>query len=77
MPRYLRFIKGVIDSDSLPLNVSREILQQSRQLDVIRSGAVKKVLGLLGGLAKNDADKYATFWEQFGQVIKEGPIEDF
>ena len=77
MPRYLRFIKGVIDSDSLPLNVSREILQQSRQLDVIRSGAVKKVLSLLGGLAKNDADKYATFWEQFGQVIKEGPIEDF
>jgi molecular chaperone HtpG len=77
MPRYLRFIKGVIDSDSLPLNVSREILQQSRQLDVIRSGAVKKVLGLLEGLAKNDSEKYATFWEQFGTVIKEGPIEDF
>ncbi len=77
MPRYLRFIKGVIDSDSLPLNVSREILQQSKQLDVIRSGAVKKVLGLLEGLARNDSEKYATFWEQFGTVIKEGPIEDF
>lgn len=77
MPRYLRFIKGVIDSDSLPLNVSREILQQSKQLDTIRSGAVKKVLGLLEGLAKNDADKYAEFWKEFGTVMKEGPIEDF
>ena len=76
MPRYLRFIRGVIDSDSLPLNVSREILQQSKQINTIKAGAVKKVLGLLEGLAKNDAEKYATFWAQFGQVIKEGPVED-
>lgn len=77
MPRYLRFIKGVIDSNSLPLNVSREILQQSKQLDTIRAGAVKKVLGLLEGLAKNDPEKYASFWQEFGAVMKEGPIEDF
>jgi molecular chaperone HtpG len=77
MPRYLRFIKGVIDSDSLPLNVSREILQQSKQLDTIRSGAVKKVLGLLEGMAKKDPEKYAGFWKEFGSVMKEGPIEDF
>ena len=77
MPRYLRFIRGVIDSDSLPLNVSREILQENRLLEKIRSGAVKKVLGLLEDLAKNDAEKYAKFWNEFGQVLKEGPIEDF
>jgi molecular chaperone HtpG len=76
MPRYLRFIRGVIDTDSLPLNVSREILQQSKKINTIKAGAVKKVLGLLEGLAKNDKEKYATFWEQFGNVIKEGPIED-
>jgi molecular chaperone HtpG len=76
MPRYLRFIRGVIDADSLPLNVSREILQQSKQINTIKAGAVKKVLGLLEGLAKNDKQKYAKFWEQFGKVIKEGPIED-
>ncbi len=77
MPRYLRFVRGVIDSDSLPLNVSREILQQTKQIESIRAGAVKKVLGLLEGLAKNDAEKYQTFWKEFGRVIKEGPIEDF
>ncbi len=77
MPRYLRFIKGIIDANSLPLNVSREILQQSKQISTIKSGAVKKVLGMLEGLAKNDAEKYAKFWSQFGTVIKEGPIEDF
>jgi molecular chaperone HtpG len=77
MPRYLRFIRGVIDSDSLPLNVSREILQENALLEKIRSGAVKKVLGLLEDLAKNDPEKYATFWQQFGQAFKEGPIEDF
>lgn len=77
MPRYLRFIRGVIDSDSLPLNVSREILQQNKQIETIRAGAVKKVLGLLEGLAKNDAEKYQVFWKEFGRVIKEGPIEDF
>jgi molecular chaperone HtpG len=76
MPRYLRFIRGVIDADSLPLNVSREILQQSKQINTIKAGAVKKVLGLLEGLAKKDKQKYAKFWEQFGKVIKEGPIED-
>ncbi len=76
MPRYLRFIRGVIDSDSLPLNISREILQQSRQIHAIKSGAVKKVLGLLENMAKNDPEKYREFWEQFGMVVKEGPIED-
>lgn len=76
MPRYLRFIRGVIDADSLPLNVSREILQQSKQISAIKTGAVKKVLGMLEDLAENDAEKYQTFWDQFGNVIKEGPIED-
>ncbi len=76
MPRYLRFIRGVIDADSLPLNVSREILQQSKQISAIKTGAVKKVLGMLEDLAENDAEKYQSFWEQFGNVIKEGPIED-
>lgn len=76
MPRYLRFIRGVIDTDSLPLNVSREILQQSKQINTIKGGAVKKVLGLLEDLAENNAEKYQKFWEQFGNVIKEGPIED-
>ena len=76
MPRYLRFIRGVIDADSLPLNVSREILQQSKQINAIKSGAVKKVLGMLEDLAEHDAEKYQIFWEQFGNVIKEGPIED-
>jgi molecular chaperone HtpG len=76
MPRYLRFIRGVIDADSLPLNVSREILQQSRQISSIKAGAVKKVLGLLENLAENDSEKYQTFWDQFGNVIKEGPVED-
>jgi molecular chaperone HtpG len=77
MPRYLRFVRGVIDSDSLPLNVSREILQENKQLEKIRSGAVKKVLGLLESLAKNEPEKYATFWKEFGQAFKEGAIEDF
>ncbi|MDO9423696.1 MAG: molecular chaperone HtpG [Methylobacter sp.] len=76
MPRYLRFIRGIIDANSLPLNVSREILQQSKQIRTIKSGAVKKVLGMLEDLAKTDQEKYETFWAQFGQVIKEGPIED-
>ena len=76
MPRYLRFIRGIIDANSLPLNVSREILQQSKQISTIKSGAVKKVLGMLEDLAKNEPEKYETFWSQFGAVIKEGPIED-
>jgi molecular chaperone HtpG len=77
MPRYLRFVRGVIDSDSLPLNVSREILQEDKLLEKIRSGAVKKVLGLLEDLVKNEPARYQQFWNEFGQVIKEGPIEDF
>jgi len=76
MPRYLRFIKGIIDAHSLPLNVSREILQQSKQISAIKSGAVKKVLSMLEGLAQNEPEKYETFWKEFGNVIKEGPIED-
>lgn len=76
MPRYLRFVRGVIDADSLPLNVSREILQQSKQISAIKTGAVNKVLGLLENIAQNEPEKYQTFWEQFGAVLKEGPIED-
>jgi len=77
MPRYLRFIRGVIDTNDLPLNVSREILQGSKIIDSIRAASVKKVLSELTKMAKNDAEKYATFWTEFGQVIKEGPGEDF
>ncbi len=76
MPRYLRFIRGIIDSNSLPLNVSREILQQGKQINTIKSGAVKKVLGMLENLAKNEPEKYATFWTNFGNVMKEAPIEN-
>ncbi len=76
MPRYLRFIKGIIDANSLPLNVSREILQQSKQISAIKTGAVKKVLSMLEGLAQNEPEKYASFWTEFGNVIKEGPVED-
>jgi molecular chaperone HtpG len=77
MPNYLRFIRGVVDSDDLPLNVSREILQRNKQIDTIRGASVKKILGLLENMAKNDAEQYATFWSEFGRVIKEGPAEDF
>jgi molecular chaperone HtpG len=73
----MRFIKGVVDSNDLPLNVSREILQESKDVDAIRAGCVKKVLGLLEDLAENDKEKYATFWESFGRVFKEGLGEDF
>jgi molecular chaperone HtpG len=76
MPAYLRFVRGIIDSNDLPLNVSREILQQSREVDTIRAAAVKRVLGLLDDLAANDAGKYATFWKEFGRVFKEGAAED-
>ncbi len=76
MPHYLRFVKGIVDSDDLPLNVSREILQHSRKIDTIRTANTKRILGLLEKMAKNEAEKYATFWEQFGQVMKEGPGED-
>ncbi len=77
MPNYLRFIRGVVDSDDLPLNISREILQHNHQIDTIRTGSVKKVLSLLEKMAKNDAEQYATFWTEFGNVLKEGPAEDF
>ncbi|MGB5676241.1 MAG: molecular chaperone HtpG [Gammaproteobacteria bacterium] len=77
MPNYLRFIKGVVDSDDLPLNVSREILQQNKVIDRIRGASVKKILGKLESMAKDQADDYAAFWKTFGQVMKEGPIEDF
>lgn len=77
MPNYLRFVRGVIDSNDLPLNVSREILQHNKVIDSIRGGSVNKVLGLLDNMAKNDAEKYAAFWKEFGQVMKEGPGEDF
>ncbi|HNV89231.1 MAG TPA: molecular chaperone HtpG [Methylotenera sp.] len=77
MPQYLRFVRGVIDSADLPLNVSREILQDSRDVDAIKSGSVKKVLGLLEDLAKDKPDDYAKFWAEFGRVLKEGPGEDF
>ncbi len=80
MPVYLRFVKGVIDSADLPLNVSREILQESRDVKVIREGSTKRVLGMLEELANADEqekkDKYATFWDAFGQVLKEGMGED-
>ena len=77
MPLYLRFVRGVVDSADLPLNVSREILQESKDIEAIRKGCTSKVLGLLADLAENDKDKYATFWGEFGKVLKEGVGEDF
>jgi molecular chaperone HtpG len=77
MPQYLRFVRGVIDSADLPLNVSREILQSSRDIDAIKAGSVKKVLGLLEDLAENQPEKYVEFWNAFGKVLKEGPGEDY
>ena len=81
MPLYLRFVRGIVDSNNLPLNVSREILQESRDIETIRGGCVKKVLGMLETLADNDdaaeQEKYATFWKEFGRALKEGVGEDF
>ena len=77
MPLYMRFVRGVVDSADLPLNVSREILQQSKDIDGIRSGCTRKVLSMLEDLAENDKEKYAKFWEAFGSVLKEGVGEDF
>ncbi|HEY1353540.1 MAG TPA: molecular chaperone HtpG [Ktedonobacteraceae bacterium] len=77
IPGYLRFLRGVIDSSDLPLNVSREILQQNRMVEAIRSNAVKKVLGQLSELAQNEPEKYAKFWKTFGRALKEGIAEDF
>ncbi|MBI2750531.1 MAG: molecular chaperone HtpG [Burkholderiales bacterium] len=76
MPGYLRFVRGVIDADDLPLNVSREILQQSRDVEAIRAGCVKRVLGLLDDLAANQPEKYSAFWREFGRAFKEGAGED-
>ena len=81
MPLYMRFVRGIVDSNNLPLNVSREILQESRDIETIRGGCVKKVLGLLEGMADSDdaaeKEKYTTFWKEFGRVLKEGTGEDF
>jgi molecular chaperone HtpG len=77
MPVYLRFVKGVIDSADLPLNVSRELLQESRDVKAIREGCTKRVLSMLEDVAENQKDKYAEFWKQFGAVLKEGVGEDF
>ena len=77
MPLYLRFVRGVVDSNDLPLNVSREILQESKDIDAIRAGCSKKVLGLLEDLAANEPEKYRKFWGEFGRVLKEGVGEDF
>ncbi|MBA2393403.1 MAG: molecular chaperone HtpG [Ktedonobacteraceae bacterium] len=76
MPNYLRFVRGIVDSNDLPLNVSREILQHNRLIETIRSNSVKKILGLLNDLANNNKEKYSTFWKEFGRALKEGLIED-
>jgi molecular chaperone HtpG len=81
LPNYLRFVRGVIDSNDLPLNVSREILQESKDIESIRAGAVKKVLSLIEDLSQSeeggDQEKFKTFWKEFGQVLKEGVGEDY
>ncbi len=81
LPNYLRFVRGVIDSNNLPLNVSREILQESKDIETIRAGSVKKVLGIIEELSKNEEEegkeKFKTFYKEFGQVLKEGVGEDF
>jgi len=77
MPNYLRFVKGIVDSNDLPLNVSREILQQNKVIENIRNASVKKVLGLLESMAESEAEKYQQFWKEFGRVMKEGPGEDY
>jgi molecular chaperone HtpG len=76
MPHYLRFVRGVIDSNDLPLNVSREILQSNHVVESMRKASVKKVLGLLEKMAKNDKENYQKFWNEFGRALKEGPGED-
>ena len=75
MPRYLRFIKGIVDADDLPLNVSREILQHNRKIDAIRTANIKRILGLLEKMSKKE-EEYQEFWNTFGRVLKEGPAED-
>lgn len=77
MPTYLRFVKGLLDSNDLPLNVSREILQDNKVTQAIRKGCTKRVLKMLERLGNKDAEQYQSFWDEFGQVLKEGPAEDF
>ncbi len=77
LPHYLRFVRGIIDSNDLPLNISREILQNNRIIDTIKTAVIKRVLGMLEQLATEDKPKYQIFWNAFGQVLKEGPAEDF
>ncbi len=77
MPSYLRFVRGLIDSNDLPLNVSREILQDNKVTQSLRSACTKRVLGLLEKMAKKDEEQYLSFWKEFGLVLKEGPAEDF
>ena len=76
LPMYLRFVKGVVDSNDLSLNVSREILQQDPAVDSMRGALTKRVLDMLGKMAKAGGEEYAGFWREFGQVLKEGPAED-
>ena len=76
LPEYLRFVRGVIDSNDLPLNMSRELLQRDKMIDSIRTASIKRILILLEGMAKKDQDKYADFWNEFGPVLKEGVISD-
>ena len=77
LPRYLRFVKGIVDASDLPLNVSRELLQDNKQVDSIRSACTKRVLSLLEKMSADDAETYQRFWDEFGLVLKEGPVEDF
>src|SRR3990167_694233 len=77
LPRYLRFIKGVVDASDLPLNVSRELLQDNKQVEGIRNACTKRTLSMLEKLSTSDPEKYQTFWDEFGLVLKEGPVEDF
>jgi len=77
LPAYLRFVRGVVDSDDLPLNVSRELLQQNRTLEKLRAAVTRRVLDLLDKLAKDEPEKFATFWQEFGATLKEGVAEDF
>ena len=76
MPSYLRFVRGVVDATDLPLNVSREFLQNNKDIDRIRSASVKKILSELGRLADKEPEQYQSFWKEFGKVLKEGVVED-
>ncbi len=77
LPRYLRFVKGIVDSNDLPLNISREVLQSNKQIDSIRSAITKRILETLSYLSKEQSDKYLQFWKEFGNILKEGFAEDF